>query len=317
MSNSEWFYINTGFDYKTLACTGQLSPEMRTEIIKGEYEQLSLGNGEWPDLKFIRDLPIRYVTINSTDGFDLDSVLQLRSLKGLDFKNLSERSSLDLSSLVTLEKLNVFSAKNVSFPSSIRILRLSNYKSSIDNLFSQVDDLIYLRIAGARSTTEIQGLSKFKNLLKLELEELPKLDSIQSIASIDSLKSLSVTVCKKVSDVATVDNMTKLVDLRLAKTEPVNSLAFLNELKELESFVLGTGTVVLDDNLRPILDLPALKFCEISNTRSYNLKNKDIREHLKNKYNRLPKFEELTESLPWITSNPWRIEEVLNRDLIS
>jgi len=193
MRNSEWFYSDTGFDYKTLNCTGQLSPEMRAEIVKGEYEQLFFGSGEWPDLKFIRDLPIRYVTINSTDVIDFDSVLQLRNLKGLDFRNLSERSSLDLSSMVTLEKLNVFTAKNVLFPPSIRILRLSNYKSSIDNLFSQVDDLIYLRIAGARRTAEIEGLSKFKNLLKLELEELPKLDSIQSIASIDSLKSYRVS----------------------------------------------------------------------------------------------------------------------------
>jgi len=286
-----------------------LTAELKSEIIKCDYEYLSLIQGDWPDLKFVRDLPIRYLSISliSQFEFDLDSVLQLTNLNGLQIKNAPPNPKIDLSHM-SLEKLFYFCGGPIQLPSSLRVLDLVDYRSDIDHLFGEVDNLSCLTLRNLRKPTSINGIEKFDDLINLTLDLLPNLESVEPIVKLQKLKSFTIDGCKKVSDVDVVADLIGLVSCNLSGTGPVQSLSFLDKLTELEELSLGTKPEILDGDLKRVLNMPKLRFCTLHHKRSYNLKYKEVYDFFKAKNGDIDIKEYTRQNWSWWPGHSWLYE---------
>jgi len=67
--------------------------------------------------------------------------------------------------------------------------------------------------------------------------------------------------------------------------------------------VESSGTVVLDNDLSPILEIPKLKVCDIGNKRTYNVGHKYVQAFLKSKYCQLPDYDDVAKQWEWYASN--------------
>ena len=114
------------------------------------------------------------------------------------------------------------------------------------------------------------------NLEGVLLSGLPKLEDASDLKYIESLLSVFFENCKAVNDYSFLGNNKNLRELVVYKSANLNDLTFIENLDDLRRLAFGNGTKISNGDVSPILKLRHIKHCRFTNSKDYNLTEKDI-----------------------------------------
>jgi hypothetical protein len=161
--------------------------------------------------------------------------------------------------------------------SGIEYLILWHHKTG-DGTFGNLPEipaLKYLEINWSTATS-LEGVQRFRGLRRLELHYCTKLVSVARVCDLrGSLRHLRVDRSKKLSDHTVVTCCQGLTTLVLNDCGSLESLAFLHQLPALESFRF-VDTKVIDGDLQPLIDHPALRRAGFLDKRHYSHTSRQI-----------------------------------------
>ena len=185
-----------------------------------------------------------------------------------------------------LVELNTFEGlgKADASSSNIEYLISNNFKSTNKSLLDlpNNDSLLYLELNKA-NITSFSGVSKFKNLKRLELHYCLKLTSDNGLDEVkDSIEWLHISQSKKFSFSKNLLKLSNLKVLCLNNCGPLTDLSFLDSFPKLVDFRF-VGTNIESGDLTPLLSHPNLCSVGFLDKRHYNLKSEEVTRHLAQK----------------------------------
>jgi hypothetical protein len=166
--------------------------------------------------------------------------------------------------------------------SSLKTLASSRLPSSYKDLeiFSKMQHLEQLEIVQCQIES-LSGVEKIPRLSVLSVSYAPKL---RDISALNSAKVLLETVrlenCQKIESYAPLGQVRSLRKIVLTKCSPIPSLEIFSGLEKLK-FISFVNTIVLDNNMRLLLQLPSLEYAGFLHRRGYNMKSEDVVDELK------------------------------------
>lgn len=223
---------------------------------------------------------IEYLTIPE-DAENIESLYALSSLRGIEIC-ADHLTNLSLEKFSNLEFLSIIGHPKdinvIKFKDHIKRLYCNNWNyENLENLFG-FNNLESLMIDGCRRLKSLKGLVSLKHLENLRAIYCLKLVNIEALKYIKgSLKTLEIMQCNKVSSFSVVAELNLLQDLVLISgtsmpPKILNSVSFINNLKELKTFV--TDYTIMDFDLTPLLKLEHAELIKYHN--QYNLKDEDL-----------------------------------------
>lgn len=177
------------------------------------------------------------------------------------------------------EKLDIEKFGNVEY-SILWHLKIKD--QSFDKL-PKSESLKYLELNWA-NLKELNGLSKFPNLKRLETHYCTKLESLEGIQNVAKLEFLHINQSKKLT---ISEQLLKLKDIKvlcLNGCGELPNLDFLSNFKQLIDFRF-VDTKIRSGDLRPIIEHPTIRTVGFLNKRHYNMKEKQVDNILKDKFN--------------------------------
>lgn len=157
----------------------------------------------------------------------------------------------------------------------------SKFASLVDLPADEGIEYLYL---GAANICTFAGLSRFSRLKRLEVEGCRQLSSDLGLSGIgDSIEWLNIHESKRFSPGDELRSLRNLRVLCLNVCGPIESLAFLHQFPKLLDFRF-VDTNVLSGDLSPLLTHPTLCSAGFLNKRHYNLKDSEVDEHLRPKW---------------------------------
>jgi Leucine-rich repeat (LRR) protein len=106
----------------------------------------------------------------------------------------------------------------------------------------------------------LEGIEKLDNLENLDVYYMSKLTDISALA-LDSLRFLAIENSKKIMGYNSIGKCHNLEKLYIHDSAPIDSLAFVNQLKNIKSFRF-INTDVLDGDMSPLLTVPDVCFTQ-------------------------------------------------------
>jgi internalin A len=126
-------------------------------------------------------------------------------------------------------------------------------------------------------------LDAAKLLESLSLAYTSNLENISTISALTCLTELFIENCRKIEDLESIGRLKSLRHLTLNRMGTLASLGFLEGLENLEKVLFWEDTRVADGIMRPLLDLPKLKFVGFRNRRHYTHRMEEINALLEQK----------------------------------
>lgn len=146
----------------------------------------------------------------------------------------------------------------------------------------KTDKLLYLEMNWA-NFKDLSGIERFRNLRRLELHYCLKLENDKGISSLkDSLEFLHINQSKKFTPSQELSELKKLKVLCLNVCAPIDNLRFLSNFPNLIDFRF-VDTNILDGDLTPILEHPAIRTVGFLNKRHYNFTDRELKNELESK----------------------------------
>ncbi|QCR21643.1 hypothetical protein [Pontibacter sp. SGAir0037] len=143
-----------------------------------------------------------------------------------------------------------------------------------------IPNLLYLEVNWSRSTS-LNGLSKFKELKRLELHYCTKLETLDGIESLNKeIEHIHISQSKKLTSHERITLLNQLRVLCFNECGVIDNLKFLKELPQLKDFRFVNSNV-LDGDLSPILQHPKLENAGFLNKRHYSHKDTFVEDYLK------------------------------------
>lgn len=237
-----------------------------------------------PDLEFLRGLPIRGLSILSYTVTDLSPIYALADTL-TDLAVGRSRGPLDLQRLPHLRKLSTDWSSihsTVQFAGELDDLYLAGYRPHDLHPLSHLTQLTRLRMKHYPSVRSIDGLQSFSHLEELLIAGARQLADITALnePTLSGLKTLNLGSCRKIPDLAPIGQRGELKVLNAADCGDLPTLAPLADLTRLEELYLYESTNVLDGDLTPIAQLPALRELAMMNRRHYRPSVHDVKESL-------------------------------------
>lgn len=245
----------------------------------GGQESLFINSDRLSDcLKYLHNNNLRFITINSFQGYNAKDIAFLAELKdfleGLsilethfDYGVVNElhklkylgipdngKDVIDLKNFPDIEMCGITFSQRLQGLESCRNLKsltISNYKSKTKDLMAMpiLESLEHL-ILIKTDINSLNSIGHFRNLKKLEVLSASKLESIAALQELsNSLEEFQVEQCKKINNYEILGKIKSLRKIILSESGEVKSLAFVKELPHLE-FISFWGTNVLDGNIK-------------------------------------------------------------------
>lgn len=284
-------YLQDGYRLNLKGGTGaDINEELRT----GSFKALSLGAGSWPDLSALIGKPLEGLVV-SGDDVDWDSLYQVNGLKYLDIR-FSYPEKVRFSAFSSLELLKtVWSAafdENELQRCPLKALIVEEYLGRDLSKFPHLDKLVFAEFIRCRFES-LAGIEKFDELQGLYLYSLPTLTDISALHSLQRMKSLEIDACKRIENHDAIGQVKSLEYLMIGGAGAIKSLEFIDKLQKLSYFAFGSGAIVVSQDLSPLLRQESLKRCRFTNSKGYNVKQKDIEMLLIERHGKLFEPEEL------------------------
>lgn len=235
------------------------------------------------DISFITQCPgLKHLDIipsdNSGDGFDYSPLYEMPLIKSLGCSVVygfreEFSTSIDCSKIKGLEFIHINDPRmlNYSNINSLKDLGLSNYKGK--DLSEAFNSPILDTITVIQSKIKtLDGIEKSKRMQCVYLYYNRNLQDISALKKIgNTVKALRIENCPQIKDFSFLSDLEELEHLFLLGNNNLPSLSFLNNMKNLKTFILGMN--VLDGDITPCMDL-SYAYCR--NRRHYNLKDEDL-----------------------------------------
>lgn len=172
--------------------------------------------------------------------------------------------AVDLSDLALLSDLTVDWLPKLIFPNSatqLKRLRIGKFKPksagvSEINRFLRLETLELVQA----DIASLEGVEDFAELKTVDLHYMPKLESIKHISE-TPVEQITITHCKKVTDLDSVARCKRLQILRYHDSAPLPSIGFVNDCPNLKEFRF-VGVDVIDGDLTPLKRLDQFAFTQ-------------------------------------------------------
>jgi hypothetical protein len=174
-----------------------------------------------------------------------------------------------------------------SLPRTVEVLHVSSFKPE-DGGLESIPDLPGLREVSVVNSKiqKLDGIERFKELVKLELALNPRLNFLCALTRSGSSKLdfLDICSCKKIVDYATLQGLAALRVLRINAAGAVESLRFTEQLPRLEELRF-MDTTVTDGDMTPCLRLKRVAF---TSKKHYTHTLLQVKKLIGDKVERLP-----------------------------
>lgn len=228
-----------------------------------------------PSLKHIRIVPAD----NAPNQFDYSPLYEMHHLKSVNCATVygmkEELSTVvDYARMIGVESISVGKRGHENFNQvkTLKSLAISGYKGTdLNNLFCSptLDSIVMV----CSKNKTLDGIDRSKNMQCLYFyynRNLHDISALQQVKS--SLKALRIENCPNIEDFSVLGELENLELLELTGSNHIESLSFLNNMKNLRTFVFDMN--VMDGNLTPCLRLEYA--ASLRNRKHYNLKDKDL-----------------------------------------
>ncbi len=274
-----------------------------TDYPEGTY--LSLDSNRIDEtVKFMQDEKIYGLTVNWITGYSIKNLDCLERFKFVKYINILHHWIDDISPIYNLSNLEVFALqtddnsivhfdkfpklKDVSFEwrpkcdslfgcTQLEAISIHGYKAKTNDLlhFSNLTNLKSFRLV----TSPIQSLEGIENLQKLEtlsLNYMSKLTNIEHLKYLKNLKDLEFESCKAIASYEPISKLNQLKRLIFDKMGNIPSIKPFSTLENLEWLGWYEKTVITDDDLSPLLNLPKLRKLAIPSRKKYSHTKEEI-----------------------------------------
>jgi hypothetical protein len=240
--------------------------------------------GLWrPDsLDRLAEIDAERVTLFSTDEwgptplYELPPTVRSLTLRGAPVRPRSLRLERLPIEHLDVEWDQVDPASSLS-PATRRLDVFDSAPASLADI-PPSEKLEALDVGGARRWTSLAGLERFPHLRTLSISQGSRLRDLSALAAAPQLEALSLHGCRRVEDLARAQTCPVLKRLWIDDGDEIPSIAFLRHLPNLRSVGLTGSTNVVDGDLTPLLDLPALDQLAVARRRHYRPRVRELFE---------------------------------------
>jgi hypothetical protein len=235
------------------------------------------------DLSFLEGFPLLlYLETADVKHVNTRQLDCLENLRGLRLE--SPGAGLDFACFPNLEiywgdwhvdNHNLTACRN------LRRLHLWHFNPrSLDlSVFKHMPRLEDLKIIQT-NIASLSGVETLEDLRFLKVGYAPKLKTLDALASHDlQLRELDLVKVKKIESYDPIASLRYLRLLRLSDCVPMRNLKWLEGMPRLDFFAF-VDTDVVDGDLSPLLNLPALRYVGTMNRRHYNYTSERLNELL-------------------------------------
>lgn len=238
------------------------------------------------DFRFLRDLPqLEALYITAEKPGQLAPVTELAQLRTLGVELASSaRGTLDWSGLARLQDLTIDwkpSLRALTELPNVRALRISGFGEDDLSAVQASAELTLLDVQGSRRLKTLEGIERFANLLELRLTYLSQLEGLAPAGSLARLRRLDVTTCRRIGAIDALAELNELAYVGLKNCGRVNSVRALASLPTLETFIAWESTDVVDGDLSPLAEHPALREIAMRSRRHYSPSVEAVAEALR------------------------------------
>lgn len=213
---------------------------------KYELDFLSLQNKT-----FIKKLIID----NSLKFAGIKNIEAIYSLQELNDLALALPINIDFSKLKQIEKLylNNESYKNLNSLVNLKQLYLSRYTKTTCLEFTELKELIFLRLDYSKNLISLDGLQELENLKRCWLMNNSNLQDANSLAQLNNLEWLDIEGSKKMTDYSFLNNNNSIKKLLISDLDSLDFVRNMNKLERINFWNCKNG------DLSPLLECPTLK----------------------------------------------------------
>ncbi|MGM9473478.1 hypothetical protein ACS5PJ_15925 [Pseudarthrobacter sp. YS3] len=289
-SQTDSFVIHDDEHGKTLDVVGDWTPQAADVLARGEADGLILNYARGfreRSLDFLRDWPVRRLTILLRTITDLEPIYRLAgTLEQLSLAT-SEKTALDLTRLPRLRHLSCENWTQIehTIPSctSLDYLYTGSYTPRDLLPLAYNRSLTTIRMKDRPRLESLNGVDAFASLVELGIFGAPLLEDLIDLGSASApktLRTLELEMCRGISSLDAVRHLTGLTYLDIGDCGDIASfgpLANLGNLKELYAY--GT-TRVMDGDLSPLTGLTELTDLRLQSRRDYKPSVKSLEERI-------------------------------------
>jgi hypothetical protein len=239
------------------------------------------------DLSFLSDFPdLLYLELVDQAKVKTAPLQALSNLRGLRIK--TPGTGIDFSWFPLLE---VFVGDwhpdniNMHHCRELRTLLAWNFKPDSQNLTPLANIVRLERLMLVKTNLEsLRGIEMLEDLRSCDISYAPQLRSLAALGEGEpQLRDLCLFNAKKIVDYRPIARCRWLRTLKLTSCVPLADLKWLEPLQRLESFSF-VETPVADNDLRPLLKLPALRYAGSMDKKNYTPRIDDLNRQLEARF---------------------------------
>ena len=239
------------------------------------------------DLSFLSDFPdLLYLELVDQPKVKTAALAELSNLRGLRIE--TPGSGIDFRWFPLLE---VFVGdwhpdnQNMQQCRELRQLRAWNFKPKSKDL-SELGGIVRLEWLALVKTNlqSLAGIETLEDLRYCEIAYAPELATLIALSAGQlQLRQFELSHAKKIASYLPLADCRWLRHLKLSSCAPLADLKWLRPLQRLDFFSF-VETPVLDSDLRPLLQLPELRYAGSMNKKQYNPRIDDLNEQLQARF---------------------------------
>jgi hypothetical protein len=264
--------------YRVLALRGGWSREADAEIARGDFDELSIHMGDWPDFEFLikhaRTIERLSITSAVKSFRGIEELVDLKELSLLD----APSPPIDLTRFVSLERCELkwhkgYSSRFFLLP-HLRDLTISHYTERDCKGIAEASALEKLDLRQSRLET-LSGIEGLKSLTKLSLAHLRHMHDASAIGALRGLESIHVEKCPLLTDVSFAERLPNLRELFLDCGGPgFTDLSWMSKLSNLTDVLVAVPVKNIDWSI--LLSRPRLQRVVINTHPGYVLRDEDL-----------------------------------------
>ena len=258
----------------TLVVTGSWRVEIDDLLETGRIDKLDLNYAKGfktGDLGRLRSWPVQRLSLLARTVKDLRPIEVLApSLQSLSVQTSSD-ATLDLSPFTSLAHLSAEWEQirlSIKFAPQLKELVVRRYSEPDLDSLEFMSRLTRLQFMDRSNLQTLEGIRHFRSLTNLDISLAPIRDLEPIRTSGLKLRELQVESCK-ISDLEPLCEQNQLVFVNASELGSLLSIGALRDLHNLEVLWMFGSTNVLDNDLRPLTCLTALKELRMRSRASY------------------------------------------------
>jgi internalin A len=237
------------------------------------------------DVAFIEGLPLKRLDIIGWTLADLDPVRSLGETLVSLRAFTSPEAIIELAALPKLEKLATDWNQvrdSIDAVSTVTDLYLDHYTERDLTPLGALEGMRRLSLKDYPSVRSLRGVDGWRDLEHLGIYLARLLTDITHLSALDAgrLTRLEIPSCSKVTDLEPLTGLTRIEHLDLGDCGEIASIAPLRGFDALSWLDLYGTTIIADGDLRPLLELPALRRLGLRNRRHYLPGVAEVQEHI-------------------------------------